>query len=272
MAPCLGTISKIIQKNKHSRCIAILDNVMPHEKRFGDKLLTNYFIKNMPEFLVMSKTVEHDLRQFTKDKPCAFYPHPLFDNFGEITEKNEAKQQLHLDENSHYILFFGLIRDYKGLDLLLKAFDHDFFTENTIKLIVAGEFYSDKSTYLPIIKKLGDNVILHDKFIPDDEVKHYFCASDVVVQPYKTATQSGISQIAYYFNKPMIVTNVGGLPELVPHNRVGLITEVNSDSIQKALIGFYANKKEAEFIETIKEEKLKFSWKGLVEELLKSVE
>lgn len=268
MAPCLGTISKIIQKNKHSKCVAILDNVIPHEKRAGDVFLTNYFIKHIQSFLVMSKTVEKDLRQFTKGKPCVFNPHPLFDNFGEIIDKQKAKSNLNLDVNTRYILFFGLIRDYKGLDLLLKAFNHNYFTEHNIKLIVAGEFYGPKDKYSKAFLKLADSLILHDKFIPDEEVKNYFCASDLVVQPYKSATQSGISQIAYHFNKPMIVTNVGGLPELVPHNIVGLITEVKAESIQKALIGFYENDKELDFVENIKSEKLKFSWDKLTEKLL----
>lgn len=268
MAPCLGIISKIIQKNKHSKCVAILDNVIPHEKRIGDKALTKYFIKHIESFLVMSKTVEKDLRTFSKSKTCIFNPHPLFDNFGEQIEKEKAKENLNLDLNARYVLFFGLIRDYKGLDILLKAFDHNYFSENNIKLIVAGEFYDSKEKYTSALNKLSHQIILHDRFIPDEEVKYYFCASDVIVQPYKSATQSGISQIAYHFNKPMIVTNVGGLPELVPHNKVGLITNVNSDSIQKALIGFYDKNKEAEFLDNIVKEKEKFSWEKLVTNLL----
>ena len=267
LAPCLGTIARIIKKNKHTKCVAIADNIIPHEKRMGDSFLTKYFVNSIDSFLVMSKTVEKELKTFSTTKPCAFYPHPLYDNFGEILSKEAAKKTLQLEENTRYILFFGLIRDYKGLDLLLEAFNHIFFLENNIKLIVAGEFYGSSEKYQAAIKQLGTQIILHDKFISDEDVKNYFCASDVVVQPYKSATQSGITQIAYHFNKPMIVTNVGGLAELVPNSKVGYCVEPNVKEIQSALINFFSQNKEEEFSKNVEVEKQKFSWKDLVDRL-----
>lgn len=268
LAPCLGTIARIIKKNKHSKCIAIADNIIPHEKRMGDNVLTKYFVNSIDSFLVMSKTVEQDLRTFTKDKPCVYNPHPLYDNFGEIISKEKAKSNLNLESKIRYILFFGLIRDYKGLDILLEAFNHDYFVENNIKLIISGEFYGSSEKYQEQLKALNQQVILHDRFILDEQVKNYFCASDVVVQPYKSATQSGITQIAYHFDKPMIVTNVGGLAELVPDNKVGYCVEPNTKEIQKALMNFFTQNKEAEFSKNTEIEKERFSWKEMINHLV----
>jgi D-inositol-3-phosphate glycosyltransferase len=268
MSPCLGTIARIIKKNKHTKCIAIADNIIPHEKRLGDKLLTRYFVNSIDSFLVMSKTVENDLRTFTTTKPSRLYPHPLYDNFGAIISKEEAKNQLGLDEHTSYVLFFGLIRNYKGLDLLLDAFQDNYFKENNIKLIVAGEFYGNSEQYKPAFNSLGKQVILHDEFIPDENVASYFCAADIVVQPYKNATQSGITQIAYHFNKPMIVTNVGGLAELIPNNKVGYCVKPYTSEIRQAIIRFYSENKEYEFSKNVEQEKQRFSWKGLVDSLL----
>jgi glycosyltransferase involved in cell wall biosynthesis len=268
MAPCLGTIARLIKKNKHTTCVAIADNIIPHEKRMGDSFLTRYFVNSVDRFLVMSKTVEEDLKTFSSSKPCAFYPHPLYDNFGELISKEAAKKTLQLEENTRYILFFGLIRDYKGLDLLLDAFSHPYFTEHNIKLLIAGEFYGSSEKYQAALKKLGTQGVLHDSFIPDEEVANYFCAADVVVQPYKSATQSGITQIAYHFNKPMIVTNVGGLAELIPHNQVGYCVKPYTSEIRQAIMRFYDENKEQAFSENAALEKNKFSWKGLVDSLL----
>lgn len=269
MAPCLGTIARIIKKNKYTKCIAIADNIIPHEKRLGDKFLTRYFVNSIDNFLVMSKTVENDLQTFTHNKPCALYPHPLYDNFGAIISKSDAKKQLGLDEHTRYVLFFGLIRNYKGLDILLDAFQNNYFLENNIKLIVAGEFYGSSDKYQAAINRLGKQIILHDSFIPDESVASYFCAADVVVQPYKSATQSGITQIAYHFNNPMIVTNVGSLAELVPHNKVGYCIEPYTSEIREAIIRFYSENKEQEFSKNAEQEKQRFSWSGMADSLLK---
>lgn len=269
MGPCFGTISRIIKKNKHTKIISIIDNIIPHEKRIGDRMLSNYFVKPIDGFIAMSKSVLTDLETFDKDKPKVFCPHPLYDNFGKILLKDEAKSNLGLDKDTNYLLFFGLIRDYKGLDLLLEAFASESLNKYNLKLLVAGEFYCDSKPYFDLIKKhnLEQRVVMSNNFIPDDIVKDYFCAADIVVQPYKNATQSGVTQIAYHFNKPMIVTDVGGLSEIVPHNKVGYVVQPDKDEIAKAIETFYSEGKEQEFVENVKIEKTKYSWESLIEKI-----
>ena len=271
MGPCFGTIARKVKKNKHTRIITILDNVIPHESRFGDKMFTKYFLKPVDTFISMSRSVEEDLATFNKDKPRDFNPHPLFDNFGEIYPKEKAKELLDLDKATNYMLFFGIIRDYKGLDLLLEAFAQMDYKSLNLKLLVAGEYYSNEAMYQDMIVKLGiqDDVIVVNQFIKDSEVGQYFCAADIVAQPYKNATQSGVTQIAYHFEIPILVTNVGGLPEMVPHEEVGYVVEKDSSEIAKALTSFYSNKKEEEFKAHLKEEKKKYLWDKLTAKVLK---
>ncbi len=267
MAPCFGKIARIIRKNKHTKVISIIDNIIPHEKRKGDRLLANYFVKTVDGFVAMSRSVLNDLETFDKNKPKIFCPHPLYDNFGGIIEKNTAKQKLGLDVNSKYILFFGFIRDYKGLDLLLEAMPKCIEADNSIRLLVAGEFYSDSKPFFELIKKhkLENYVLMHNDFIPDEKVADYFCASDIVVQPYKDATQSGVTQIAYHFNKPMIVTNVGGLAEIIPDGKVGYVVKPVVSEIAAAIVKFYKENREEEFSKNAAIEKLKYSWDKMVE-------
>lgn len=269
MAPCLGTICRIAKSNKHTKIISILDNIIPHEKRIGDTLFTKYFVNSVDGFIAMSDSVYNDLSVFNTTKPRLLNPHPLFDNYGESVSKQEAIQQLQLDINKKYILFFGLIRDYKGLDILLKAMATENLRHSDIQLIVAGEYYSNKDEYEKLIQELQlqNKIHLHTRFIPDDEVYKFFCAADVVVQPYKHATQSGVTQICYHFNKPMIVTNVGGLPEIVPNNKVGLVVEPNEQAVADAILHFYNENKETEFVQNILEEKKKYSWKLMAEKV-----
>ena len=257
------------KKNKHTKIISIIHNLNPHEKRIGDSVLSNYFLNSCDAHLALSKKVEEDILAKDKVHPVIYYPHPVYDNFGEVIDKKQAKNKLQLDENTSYILFFGLIREYKGLDLLLHAMASSKLKNENIKLIIAGEFYSDIEKYQTIIKENGieNNVLIYNQFIPDNEVNTYFSASDLVVQPYKHATQSGITQICYHFNKPMIVTNVGGLPETVPNNIVGYVCEPNAESITESISKFYTEKKETEFVQNILLEKKKYSWNGLVEKI-----
>ena len=270
MAPCLGTIAKIIRKNKKSKVIAIADNVSPHESKPGDKHLSKYFIKNVDAFVTMSKSVLNDLNLFDSKKPRKYTPHPLYDNFGEIISKKDAKKQLKLDSKFNYILFFGFIRDYKGLDTLLEAFADKRIRKFPAKLLIAGEFYTKPDKYLDIIRKhnLDKLIELQTEFIPNADVHKYFCASDLVVQPYKTATQSGITQIAYHFNKPMITTNVGGLAELIPHNKVGYVVKNDIQQVADAMYKFYELEKEVEFSKNAALEKKKYSWEIFVETIL----
>lgn len=269
MAPCLGTIARLAKRNKKTKVISILDNVIPHEKRVGDTALAKYFVNSADAFIAMSDSVMKDLEKFDTTKPRFFNPHPLFDNFGEAVTKTEAYEKLGLEINSEYILFFGFIRDYKGLDLLLKAMADERVRQLNIKLIVAGEFYTDSKPYLDIIESTGirEKLILKTDFIPDDEVRYYFCAADLVAQPYKHATQSGVTQICYHFNRPMLVTNVGGLPEIVPHGKVGYVVEPNPNSIAEALLDFYENHREFNMRDNIKQEKPKYSWSAMTEKI-----
>lgn len=267
MAPCFGMIASISRKNKITKCIALAHNIIPHEKRIGDRFLTNYFTSKMDAFVVLSKRVFDDLNNFAPNKPKTISPHPLYDNFGEEKTKIEAQKALDLTTDFKYILFFGIIRKYKGLDILLEAFSDERIDKSKIKLIVAGEFYEDEQPYIDLMKKLNiqEHIILKNEFIADNQVVNYFCAVDIVAQPYKNATQSGVTQIAYHFNKPMLVTDVGGLKEMVPHQKVGYVVEPNSSAVASALVDFFNNHRENDFIEGVKLEKEKYNWNKLTE-------
>ena len=262
MAPCFGTIARFAKRNHKTKVITIVDNIIPHEKRIGDNLLTNYYVKPVDGFVAMSKSVLNDIAFFDKNKAKAFCPHPLFDNFGEIFEREIALEKAKLDKSFNYLLFFGFIRAYKGLDLILKAFADSRLRKYPVKLIIAGEFYEDAKPYLDLIDELELNeyIILRTDFIPDNEVGQYFCSADMVVQPYKNATQSGVTQICYHFNKPMLVTNVGGLSEIVPHNVAGYVVEPQPQEIADSLVDFYENNKKAQFTQGVIGEKPKYQW------------
>ncbi|MBL7801237.1 MAG: glycosyltransferase [Chitinophagales bacterium] len=269
MAPCLGTICKLVRSNNKTKVISIIDNIIPHEKRIGDFQFAKYFVNNVDGFIAQSKSVLNDLNLFDATKPKRFSPHPLYDNFGAAIPKEEAKAKLGLDSNKHYLLFFGFIRDYKGLDILLKAISDKRFKDQNINVIVAGEFYNNAEQYHQLIEelKIADLVTLRTDFIPDDMVRYYFCASDIVVQPYKHATQSGVTQICYHFNRPMIVTNVGGLPEIVPNDVVGFVVEPEPTLIADAILKFYAEQKGEIFASNINIEKEKYSWNAMLKSI-----
>ncbi|WP_439879909.1 glycosyltransferase [Pontibacter sp. MBLB2868] len=270
MGPALGTIARIVRRNRYSRVLAITDNVVPHEKRPGDLWLTKYFLSACHGFVTMSRAVQQDLKKFEPGKPGLYLPHPLYDNFGASESKGAACAALNLDPRYNYLLFFGFIRAYKGLDLLLKAMaEPSLLNYPEIKLIIAGEFYEDAAPYQQLINELNlqDRLILRTDFIPNAEVRHYFCAADLVVQPYKHATQSGVTQVAYHFDKPMVVTNVGGLAELVPHGEVGYVVEPRPQAIANAIHQFYASKEAPTFSQNIIKYKKRFSWQRFVQSI-----
>tara|TARA_B100001758_G_scaffold247889_1_gene268236 strand:- start:40814 stop:41953 length:1140 start_codon:yes stop_codon:yes gene_type:complete len=274
MAPCLGTIARLL--NKKIKVLAITDNIIPHEKRIGDRLFTKYFIRSCDSFISLSSSVLDDLSIFTDNTYKKFIPHPIYDVFGEKIKKQEALNNLELSTDYKYLLFFGFIRKYKGLDLIIRAMSDKRIKELGIKLIVAGEFYEGKQGYLDLISdlSLSENIIMRSDFIPADKVKYYFCSSDMITQTYKTATQSGITQIAYHFERPILVTNVGGLAEIVPHDKVGYVTSKEPVDIANAIVDFYKYNKEDEFTLNIIRQKEKFSWEAFVEgvnELINSV-
>jgi glycosyltransferase involved in cell wall biosynthesis len=266
MGPALGTILRRIKSNKHTKIVCIADNVVPHEKRFGDHAFTKYFIKPVDAFITMSEKVLTDLRSFTQTKPAVLQPHPLYDVFGNAVSKQEARTHLGIDQTTFVFLFFGFIRKYKGLDLLLEAFaklkETQFQNPNSkFHLLIAGEFYEDHKLYDDLIEQLQlkDDLILKTEFIADSEVKYYLCAADAVVQPYRNATQSGVTPLAYHFEIPMIVTNVGGLPAFVPHGKVGLVCEPTVDSIAAAMQEYMQTGSE-QFLPHLREEKKKYGW------------
>ena len=271
MGPCLGTILRIVKKNKHTKIICIADNIIPHEKRKGDHAFTKYFIKPIDAFIVMSQKVMSDLKLFDKSKPAQLIQHPLYDNFGEKINKETARKNIGIEGDEKIILFFGFIRKYKGLDILLDALALiKQQKSSSFKVLIAGEFYEDRKLFDEQVENLGlqNMLILRTDFIPDNEVRNYFCAADVVIQPYRNATQSGVTPLAYHFEIPMIVTNVGGLPSLVPDGIVGLVAEPNANSIAEK-IKEYFTKDEDFFIKNIKEEKKKFSWEKMVDGIVK---
>jgi D-inositol-3-phosphate glycosyltransferase len=262
MAPCFGTIARIVKSNRYTKVICILDNVIPHERRPGDKILTRYFTGCIDGAIAMSQSVLNDLLQFRNNIPVRLSPHPLFDNFGAPAPRAEALLKLGLDQDFSYLLFFGFIRAYKGLDLLIEAFADSRFRGRKLRLLIAGEFYEDATPYLELIKRhnLENEVILFDRFIHDSEVNLFFTIADLVVQPYRGATQSGVTQIAYHFEKPMLVTNVGGLKEIVPHGRCGYVVNTDPKEIADSLADYFDNKRKESFVINVREEKEKYSW------------
>ena len=271
MGPCLGTILRRVKKNNYTKVICIADNISPHEKRPGDEIFTKYFLKPIDRFITMSQKVLSDLHQFAKDKPAQFVPHPLYDNFGEMITKEEARRKLGISMDDEIVLFFGFIRKYKGLDILLNAMKILNSTANrpSLKLLIAGEFYEDEKKYQELLNDpaIKGSLILNTHFIADSEVKYYLCAANCVVQPYRSATQSGVTPLAYHFEKPMIVTNVGGLTSLVPNKKVGLIAEPNAESIARK-IEEYFELGEDYFLPHLREEKKKYSWKMMTTAIL----
>ena len=276
MGPALGTILRRVRRNGHTRIIAITDNVLPHEKRPGDVPFTRYFLKSCDAFITMSEKVMTDLRSFEKVRPARQIMHPLYDSFGEPVGKEAAREYLRRQlgltaagDTDKILLFFGFIRKYKGLDILLEAMADARIREAGIKLLIAGEFYEEAGPYREQIERLGigDLLIQRTDFIPDSEVKYYLCAADAVVQPYRNATQSGVTPLAYHFEKPMIVSNVGGLPALVPHEKVGLVAEPEPRALADAILRFY-QLGEAAFLPHLRQEKKKYSWSRLVDTIL----
>lgn len=275
MGPALGTILRRVKKNNHTKIICIADNVIPHEKRPGDTPFTKYFLKSCDAFITMSEKVMADLRSFEKDKPAQLVQHPLYDTFGEIISQTEARAHLGLTSNEKIILFFGFIRKYKGLDILLDAVEilkHRNYKPSgqTLRFLIAGEFYEDAKPYKEKIEAAGieAQLILRTDFIPDSEVKYYLCAADGVIQPYRNATQSGVTPLAYHFEKPMIVTNVGGLPSLVPDKKAGLVVEPDSQSIADGIEKFFELGVDY-FLPNLKLEKQKYSWRVLMDTIIK---
>ncbi len=270
MGPAFGTILRLAKKNRHTRVISILDNFIPHEGRPGDKAFTRYFAGPVDAFVTMSRQVLGEVSAALPQKPAAFTPHPVYDNYGEAVPRAAACRKLGLDAGKKYLLFFGFIRAYKGLDLLLQALP--LVKDPDIHLIIAGEYYGDPAPYESLISgnNLEDRVHRFTDFIPTEDVRYFFSAADLVVQPYKSATNSGITQVAYHFEKPMVVTNVGGLPEVVPDGKAGFVVAPEPEAIAAGIERFFSGNYGAQMQSGLRDEKRKYSWDTFVEVLLKT--
>ena len=265
-APCYGIIQRIAKRNGKTRCIGLVHNMIPHEPNLLDKLLAPFYVRHTDGFVALSESVVKDIDLLDKQtKSKTSYPHPIYDHYGAQMEKNEACQALDLDPEKQYMLFFGLVRAYKGLDLLLDAFGKVKDQLPDLRLIVAGEFYEDEEKYRAQLyfNKLNDRVIIHNDFIADADLCKYFGAADLIVQPYKSATQSGVTQVAFHFEKPMLVTNVGGLGEIVHDHKMGYAVEPNAEAIAEAITDYYTHNRQASYTEYLIQQKDRYSWSGM---------
>ena len=270
-APCYGMVSRMAKKNGKTRCIALVHNMIPHEPNILDKLFAPYFVKSQDAFVALSDSVVKDIDRLDKaGKPKTFSPHPIYDHYGERMAKVEACKALDLPEDKNYMLFFGLVRAYKGLDLLLAAFGVVKDQLLDLQLIIAGEFYEDEDKYRTQIASLGlnDRVIIRNEFIPDGDLRKYFGAADLIVQPYKTATQSGVTQVAFHFEKPMLVTNVGGLGEIVHDHQMGYACEPTAEAIAADILDYYQQNRQNTYTAYLQKEKTKYAWSNMTKAYL----
>ncbi|MCS6929791.1 MAG: glycosyltransferase [Saprospiraceae bacterium] len=276
LAPCLGSILRLMRlfAKYPIRVTALIDNIIPHERRLGDRFLARYFVRSCDDFVVMSHSVGEAVRALLPAETPAHHiryaPHPIYDIYGDPISQEEARRQLGLPIETPLVLFFGLIRPYKGLDLLLEALRET----PEVHALIAGECYENWRPYQEIITRLRleGRVHLHLSFIPNDRVNLYFSAADLVVQPYRTATQSGISQIAFHFEKPLIVTNVGGLPEIVQHDVSGYVVPPEPRAIAQAIRDFFEQRRAAALIKGMQLVKERFSWRSLAETICQDSE
>lgn len=268
-APALGCIARHISKHSQCKIIGLCHNLIPHERKPFDMFLTKFFTKYCDSFICMSKKVLEELQEIEPKKNSIYTPHPLYNNFGEAVSKEKACSSLQISPDYNYILFFGLIRKYKGLDLLLNAIGDERIKQLPVKLLIAGEFYDNPDIYTEIIAQhqLEKQVIICNEFIPQQNVRYYFSASDIVAQTYHSASQSGITQIAFHFDVPMLVTNVGGLSEIVSHGTMGYVTEKNPHEIADCLYDFFANNRKQEFSNKVSSEKHIYSWETFIEKI-----
>ena len=265
-APAFGTLARLVKNRCGAHVHLLCHNILPHERRFFDLALTRYMLAPIDSFLVMSESVRADLQRIRPGAPCRLIPHPVYDIFGQPIPKEAARAELGLDDGP-WILFFGFIRAYKGLDLLLDALAR-VRRECPVKLMVAGEFYEGEDRYRAQVKRLGleDAVLFHDQYIPEKRVALYFSACDVVVQPYRSATQSGIVQVAYQLGAPIICTDVGGLPEVVPHERSGFVVPPEDVAgMAQAIARFYDEDWEMRLRAGVAIERTKYTWAALAE-------
>jgi len=273
MAPSLGFIASKLRA-AGIKVIGLVDNAIPHEPRFYDKAFLQYFARNCSAFFTLSGSVASDLKHLGLKKPIETSPHPIYDIFGEPLSKSDSRSELQIDAGERVVLFFGFIREYKGLDLLLKALAEKMARQLKIKLVVAGEFYDNKKKYTDLIEELDlQNLVdIYDDYIPEERVKYFFGAADLVAQTYKSATQSGVTQIAYHFDKPMLVTDVGGLSEIIEDGVSGYVVKPEPQAIARALQRYFTGSEEDRFVQAVRERKDRFSWSFFTKKFLSFAE
>ena len=267
-APCYSIIERIAKSNGKTRCVALVHNMIPHEPSLLDKLFAPLYVRATDGFVALSDSVVQDINRLDPShKPKTSYPHPIYDHYGEQMSKEEACLALHLQPEKQYMLFFGLVRAYKGLDLLLDAFGFVKDQLPNLQLIIAGEFYEDEDKYRTQIasNQLTNRVIIKNEFIADADLRKYFGAADLIVQPYKSATQSGVTQVAFHFEKPMLVTNVGGLGEIIHDHQMGYAVDPNAQAIAEALTDYYTQNRQADYTAYLIQQKENYSWAKLAE-------
>jgi glycosyltransferase involved in cell wall biosynthesis len=263
--PCFGTIARVAKRGSSTRILFICDNVLPHERRPFDRVLTRYAFRQADAFLVQSASVEKELLDFWPGARYRTAPHPVYNRFGDRTDRDAARNRLGL-RGRRVVLFFGYVRAYKGLDVLLEATGL-LDPALDVELVVAGEFYEDRSSYDERIRTLpaGTRVTVHAEYIPTDRVRDYFSAADVVVLPYRSATQSGIAQIAYNFDLPVIASDVGGLAEVVKNGVTGsVVPPGDARALASAITSFFSADVADRFRQNVRAEKARYSWEHMV--------
>ncbi len=265
-APAFGTISRWIKRWSGARVLFVCDNIVPHERRPFDGLLTRYAVSPVDAFVTMSASVSEDLQKVKPGAKWELVPHPVYDLFGERVDKQAALETLGLPDGD-WILFFGYIRRYKGLDLLIESLPK-VRTRRDVRLLVAGEFYDNEERYRDLVREHGveDAVVFRSDYIPEDQVATYFSAIDVVTLPYHSATQSGIIQVAYHLDTPVICTDVGGLGEVVLDQKTGFVVPPEDpQAVADAILRFYDEDWGERMRRQVEIEKAKYSWDRLVE-------
>lgn len=273
-APSYATIAGRL-KSRSIPILSVVHNVVPHERRPGDDRMGRYFLKKCDSFLSLSDAVADDLRALDVEGDIRTVAHPVYQHFGDPIDRGEARRRIGVSEDAEMLLFFGFIRKYKGLHTLLEAMPRIIARRPRIRLVVAGEFYEDDAPYREAIRALGisEHVDVRPEYVPGGDVKLYFSAANLIVQPYESATQSGVVQTAYNFGRPVVVTDVGGLAEVVPDGKAGYVVSPGEpDALAEAVARYFAEGKEAEFTDGVREARKKYSWDALLDALEEMVE
>ncbi|MEM1125066.1 MAG: glycosyltransferase [Bacteroidota bacterium] len=266
-APAFAAIAWLVRR-RGVRVTALVHNALPHEARPGDRWLTRLFLRQCDAAITLSAAVAADVRRLHPTLPVTERMHPVYDHFGETVPKHEARVALGLDTAAPTLLFFGFVRRYKGLDVLLEALPYVAERLPDVRLVVAGEFYEDERIYRAQVERLGlgARVQMHDHYIPEEAVRLYFSAADLVVQPYRSATQSGVAQIAFHFGRPLVVTDVGGLAEIVPHEEAGFVVPPEApEALAGAIARFYTEAWAERLTSGAERQAQRFGWGPVVQ-------